>query len=119
MNQNRIGIFADHETPVNANSGNPSGSVRSERNPRKNQVLMPSVYSEEFDRLLGKCARVLGERHKTRRYAPNALIFGLGDYIMKRFHCFRCAKTVGAGQVTEDHYGDRSDYFLSRMWTYS
>ena len=30
---------------------------------------------------------------------------------MKRFHCFRCEKTVGAGQVTEDHYGDRSDYF--------
>ena len=32
---------------------------------------------------------------------------------MKRFHCFRCEKTLGTGQVSEDWYGDRSDYFCN------
>ena len=40
----------------------------------ENQILMPSVYAEEFDRLLGKCARVLGERHK-RDDTPQMLLF--------------------------------------------
>ena len=40
----------------------------------ENQVLMPSVYSEEFNRLLGKCARVLSERHK-RDDTPQMLLF--------------------------------------------
>ena len=28
------------------------------------QILMPSCYKEEYNRLLGKCAKVLSERHK-------------------------------------------------------
>lgn len=40
----------------------------------ENQILMPSVYAEEFNRLLGKCARVLGERHK-RDDTPQLLLF--------------------------------------------
>ena len=40
----------------------------------ENQPLMPSVYSEEFNRLLGKCAKVLGERH-AQENAPQLLLF--------------------------------------------